>query len=538
MQHRASVATAVCLALALTAACGDSSSSGDADGSTSASGADYAEGGTLTVAIGQDPGNLDPHQTLLSTVEPVNNAVYDNLAAVGPEGLLPNVASEWEVTPTAVTYTVRDDVTCSDGSRLSLDVIKRNFDYILDPANESPLAGSVPPGTTVAVDEAASTLTITSAQPYAYLLEITAPLHLVCEAGLDDRSLLRSGAVGSGPFVLESAKPDDTYVLTAREGYAWGPNGADDSEAEGFPASIELKVVPDETTAANLLLSGDVDAGAFVGPARDRLSGQDGVREEVVASSLISLMFNQNAGRPGADPAVRKALLAATEAEEVGGVMLDDKGQPPEGMTVFASPCQAGGLLEAAIPFEPDEAAAMLEEAGWTEGSGGIREKDGKELSFTFLYATSIGGESAGAAMELIASNWKKAGAEVKITPMTETAYGEALFATGAWDAVILVAGPSNPADALPLFAGPTPAEGGQNFAGIQNETFAERGTSATQTPGEEGCEAWYEGERALLENGDLHPLTALTYSVFGKGVEFEVNVEGELMPTSYRVLK
>jgi peptide/nickel transport system substrate-binding protein len=140
--------------------------------------------------------------------------------------------------------------------------------------------------------------------------------------------------------------------------------------------------------------------------------------------------------------------------------------------------------------------------------------------------------------MELIASNWKKAGAEVKITPMTETAYGEALFATGAWDAVILVAGPSNPADALPLFAGPTPAEGGQNFAGIQNETFAERGTSATQTPGEEGCEAWYEGERALLENGDLHPLTALTYSVFGKGVEFEVNVEGELMPTSYRVLK
>jgi peptide/nickel transport system substrate-binding protein len=79
-------------------------------------------------------------------VEPVNNAVYDNLAAVGPEGLLPNVASEWEVTPTAVTYTVRDDVTCSDGSRLSLDVIKRNFDYVLDPANESPLAGSVPPG--------------------------------------------------------------------------------------------------------------------------------------------------------------------------------------------------------------------------------------------------------------------------------------------------------------------------------------------------------------------------------------------------------
>ena len=37
-------------------------------------------------------------------------------------------------------------------------------------------------------------LTLTAPQPYAYLLEGSSTIYLVCEAGLDDRSLLRGRA--------------------------------------------------------------------------------------------------------------------------------------------------------------------------------------------------------------------------------------------------------------------------------------------------------------------------------------------------------
>ncbi|MEZ4830865.1 MAG: ABC transporter substrate-binding protein [Caldilineaceae bacterium] len=42
--------------------------------------------------------------------------------------------------------------------------------------------------------------------------------------------------------------------------------------------------------------------------------------------------------------------------------------------------------------FDPEGAAAMLDEAGWAVGSDGIREKDGMKLTFT---CTTITGDSA-----------------------------------------------------------------------------------------------------------------------------------------------
>ena len=75
-------------------------------------------------------------------------------------------------------------------------------------------------------------------------------------------------------------------------------------------------------------------------------------------------------------------------------------------------------------------------------------------------------------------------------------------------------------------------------LAGITNAEFLELGTKAGQTPGEEGCQAWYEAERALLANGDVPPVVTLTCAYYGNGAAFEGNGVGDVEYTSLRVLK
>ena len=80
-----------------------------------------------------------------------------------------------------------------------------------------------------------------------------------------DRATLASATVGTGPYVLSEAAPGDHYTYTIRDGYTWGPNGATTATA-GMPGTVVLRIVENPATAANLLLTGDVNAAAVIGP--------------------------------------------------------------------------------------------------------------------------------------------------------------------------------------------------------------------------------------------------------------------------------
>ena len=120
-------------------------------------------------------------------------------------------------------------------------------------------------------DDAARTVTLTSEAPVPFMLQNTgAELFIVCAEGLADRSTLAAGTDGTGPFVLEEAVANDHYTFSARDDYAWGPDGPT-SELAGFPSEVVVRIVENESTAANLLLSGEVNiAGSRRGrsPAR------------------------------------------------------------------------------------------------------------------------------------------------------------------------------------------------------------------------------------------------------------------------------
>ena len=72
----------------------------------------------------------------------VNTFAYDTLVNLAPDGTIrPRLAASWEETPTSITYTLNDGVTCADGTPLTATTVADNFSFVADPANQSPLSG-------------------------------------------------------------------------------------------------------------------------------------------------------------------------------------------------------------------------------------------------------------------------------------------------------------------------------------------------------------------------------------------------------------
>jgi peptide/nickel transport system substrate-binding protein len=69
------------------------------------------------------------------------------------------------------------------------------------------------------------------------------------------------------------------------------------------------------------------------------------------------------------------------------------------------------------IEFDPDAAAALLDEAGWIEGSDGVREKDGAKLHLVLGWISNFGPNQA--AVELIQAQLAEVGIEIELHSAT-----------------------------------------------------------------------------------------------------------------------
>ncbi|WP_271222957.1 ABC transporter substrate-binding protein [Streptosporangium carneum] len=492
------------------------------------------EGGTFSFALAADPGALDPALAILGVTNTTLSLAYDTLVTIGSDGkVVPGLAEKWDVKPEAVTFTLRKDVTCSDGSKLTAADVAENVNHIADPATKSPIYGVlVPAGMKAEADEAAGTVTLSTPKPFSFILETTSQMFVVCGKGLKDRSLLARGTSGSGPYQLAEAVPSDHYTFQIRKDYAWGPNGATTKEP-GMPAKVVLKVVPNEQTAANLIISGDLNSAVIYGADRKRLEATPGMGKFLMPVGNGQFFYHQGDDRPGKDPAVRKALTQAINLPELGNISSSGTGRPAKGLVQDPTPCRGDSVTGRVPAFDAAGAAAGLDAAGWKAGADGIRVKDGKKLSLRLLYITTRGAGPQAAA-EYLAAAWKKAGVEVTLNGVIDTKLSESLYATQDWDVTWLPIGVTLPNQLVGFLSGPAAPKGG-NFAHLKNTRYEELITEAAAKTGEEGCKLWLEAESALFENSDLVPVVETTVLVAQKGVKFDFPA-ATFVPTSIRM--
>jgi peptide/nickel transport system substrate-binding protein len=501
MKRNYPVGLAIVAVSVLLGGCGGGATGGSASGTPVA-------GGTFTMNLGTDPGTINPYKTTGGTNRQIFAFSYDTLVGRTPEGkIVPQLATDWKVSPDQVTYTLRKGVTCQDGSPLTPSDVAADFDYVKAPKTLSPwISLTVPLAYTATADDAAGTVTIKTKTPFGMLLEGSGSLPVVCPAGLKDPASIEHASNGTGPYKVTEYVPGDHYTLEARPGYAWGPGGATNSAA-GSPKKVKIAFVQNESTSANQLLSGQVNAAQITGPDRARLDAGTTLKRADMPVMVGEMNLNEAEGRAFADEQVRLAMAAALDRTQITKVGTSGLGSVADNMMVEKPVSCPGDETTGTLPaHDPASANRILDAAGYVKGGDGVREKDGKKLTVNLIY--QVGAPQTVSAVELIGQQLKAVGIGTSLKGLTQAAFLEALYTTQDFDAYYSGINLEFPFMMTAYWGGVTPGKGGRNTGSTANDDFDSLSAKALATSGTAGCDLWKQAHQALLKRVDVLPIS------------------------------
>ncbi len=426
----------------LLAACSSGSgdpAAGPATSATSTSDtATATPGGTLRFALGASPSGVDPQQVGSNVSIYIARQLADSLTDQDPATgeIVPWLATSWDASDDLTTFTfhLRDDVTFSDGTPLTATTVKANLDALAGPLGASaPLAASYLGGYTETRVDDEHTVTVVFGAPNAQFLQATSTVSLAilsdATATADPAARLQGEVVGSGPFVLESYTQDQGAVITRRDGYAWASE-VSQNQGEAYLDQIDFTVVPESGVRAGGLASDQFDAVGDVLP-------QDVAQVEGAGGSVltrtnpgVTFVLQPNVTvAPLDDPDVRQALNAAIDRQQLVDTVLSDAFKPAT--SVLASTTPGYTDLSDDLAFDAAKAEQLLDGAGWTKGTDGIREKDGAKLSVDVVYAPLFTGSQA--VLELAQQQLRAVGVDLVLRQLTP-ADQQAVLTSGDYD--------------------------------------------------------------------------------------------------------
>lgn len=426
----------------LLAACSSGSGDPAAGPETSATStpdtATATPGGTLRFALGASPSGVDPQQVGSNVSIYIARQLADSLTDQDPATgeIVPWLATSWDVSDDLTTFTfhLRDDVTFSDGTPLTATTVKANLDALAGPLGASaPLAASYLGGYTETRVDDEHTVTVVFGAPNAQFLQATSTVSLAilsdATATADPAARLQGEVVGSGPFVLESYTQDQGAVITRRDGYAWASE-VSQNQGEAYLDQIDFTVVPESGVRAGGLASDQFDAVGDVLP-------QDVAQVEGAGGSVltrtnpgVTFVLQPNVTvAPLDDPDVRQALNVAIDRQQLVDTVLSDAFRPAT--SVLASTTPGYTDLSDDLAFDAAKAEQLLDGAGWTKGTDGIREKDGAKLSVDVVYAPLFTGSQA--VLELAQQQLRAVGVDLVLRQLTP-ADQQAVLTSGDYD--------------------------------------------------------------------------------------------------------
>ena len=346
-------------------------------------------GGTLVVAGKGDPSSMislvstdfesEQHQVHVLFVTLVSND-----ASYEPQ---PYFARSWEFDSdtSEVVFHLRHDLEWHDGTPVTARDVAFTFQRLKDPAVPFPNPSYFDYWDAVEVVDPVTVrffLRPHANALYGWTRVAIMPEHILGEVPPEDLESHPFGflsPLGNGPFRFVERIPGDRWVF--------GANADFPEELGGRPYVDRLvyRQIPDEFALAAALQAGEVDLVIDASPS---MIDQVGDRPDVVSTSYSApeyAFIAWNSRRPEfADPVVRRALTMAIDRETLVQAVLGGNG------TVAPGPVGpwhwAYDPAWTPIPYAPEEAAALLEGAGWKDSDGdGTIDRDGEPFSFELL---------------------------------------------------------------------------------------------------------------------------------------------------------
>lgn len=349
-------------------------------------GAAVSGGVLIQSSGGPEPDTLDPHLTGYQNTANLAVQFLDSLVRQdGEYQFWPNLAERWEVNPEATSYTfyLRNDVSFHDGTQFNADAVRINFDRIVDPATQSRMAAQFlgPYDRTEVVDE--FTATVQFSRPFANFLDGAARslLGFLSPAAIEEFGQdIGRNPIGTGYFRFTGWEPSQEISFERNDQYTWGSpvfNHTGPAYLDGFRVAI----LADPATSLAAFDRGELHMAPLPAPDVPNYIGRtDAMIIERVYAGFPRSVFMNVEQPPLDDVRVRQACIYATNQQGIidltlGGLVNAAHG-PLASTTLGYDPA-----IETMYGYDPERAAQLLEEAGWTMGSNGIREKDGQPLT-------------------------------------------------------------------------------------------------------------------------------------------------------------
>ncbi|MFQ5600277.1 MAG: ABC transporter substrate-binding protein [Candidatus Krumholzibacteriia bacterium] len=472
-------------------------------------------GGTVVVALGQEPESFIPYGTRTTAASRVQGFMFRMLAETDPNfaDFSPRVARSWSWSDDhkILTMHLRDDVYWSDGVQLTAADVAFTWDVARDTVvawrsghwkRHITRCEVVDPFTVrFHFDEVFF-------EQFRYAKEgFLIPKHLLEDV---PRAQWRTcefarRPIGCGPFKLESYEPGQRIVLVRNELYF--------DEPKPYLDRVVLEFIPEPSTRVGRLRAGSADLVPDL-----PLSDAAELRSESVAARSGARVVSVRGrgydfiGYNSRDPLftsrrVREALTRAIDRQEIIDALCYGFAE------IFESPVVpilwAYDAQQPTTPYDPEGARRLLAEEGWrdTDGDGWL-DRDGRRFEFTLI--TNRDNALRMQAIVPVQGYWRAIGVRANIqTFEQQTALGlrnerkyQAYY--GGWHAGLSIR------STLEAIWGCGNVDGKANFVAYCNPTVDSLNALAAQLlDPEEARPLFQEAQRLVAQD---HPYTWMYY--------------------------
>jgi peptide/nickel transport system substrate-binding protein len=355
---------------------------------------------SLTFLIESNPTNLDPRYSTDAQSAHIDALLFNSLVSRDEQmNFHGDLADSWD-TPNPLTYIfhLHPGVRFHDGRPLTSADVKATFDFIMNPANQSPKRGGFKVVSSIEAPDP-ETVIFHLKSAYASLLFnlIPSAVGIVPANAASDFS---RHPIGSGPFRFVSQRQDDEVGIERNPDYFRGAPAL---------ARVRFRVVPDAIVRALELRKGSAD-----------------LEMSSLSADMIPILVRQPAlsitERPGTnfaylginltDPLlehreVRQALAFATDREALIQYLLHGQARIASGILPPNHWAYESNVAQ--YPYDLARAESLLDAAGFP------RKADGMRFHLILKSSTEEQARLVGAALQ---QQWRKAGIDLEIRPL------------------------------------------------------------------------------------------------------------------------
>jgi peptide/nickel transport system substrate-binding protein len=401
-----------------------------------------AEETSITIIIPEDPAAFSSYVADTGYSQLLMELVMVGLTDIDPEGNiftelaaeLPTIENggvdfnedEWTMD---VTWKLRDDIFWADGEPVTADDVIFSWETATDPEMGTWVEGVDYTDSLEKVDDYTFIVHYNTVYPN-YLVQFGGEDFGVWAEHYCDASQgfmawdCNRNPLSSGPYILDEWETGDHLKFVKNPNYY--------EEGKPHIDTIYVQIVPENTVAQQLMVGGDADLQIWPTEAvAEMYKGVDNVEVSFAPNERWVMRLIPNLAARGeidsatyphpvlSDVNVRRALRMAIDVDTITEDIFLGYSTPV--WTEFFRPPYICDIPKPA--YDPTAAAALLEEAGWTDEDGdGIREchgcttgaEEGYPLSFEFIIYAEYG-EELELAQQLIAEMWNAIGVDTQL---------------------------------------------------------------------------------------------------------------------------